>query len=466
MKRRYYLILLMLIAGSCRVGKDYRRPELNTPEQFRAQAHSDTTLQMLPAVKEFFKNQTLLALIDTAIIQNNELKIAVKNIESSQAVLRKVRLNYMPDLNAQINANHNISSANSLAGIGNEQFIGSRSVEDFSATLGLTWEIDIWGRIRREKEEAMSAFLQTQQVRRAVQTQLIANVANGYYNLLMLDQQLEIARQSWQLSNSTLNIIYAQYRVGEANGLAIKQAKAQLEVSAQLIPQIEQSIQIQENALSLLCGNYAKTIIRQSLNEREFSDISIDGFPVSALASRPDVHAAELGLRATNARVGITEALRYPALTISASGGLNSFKASNWFSIPGALFGSVASGLTQPVFQRGRLKLQYQQAMIERDKSVITFKQTVLQGYAQVSDALIMNQKLDEQFRAAENRQLALQEGIGSANVLFRTGMVNYLEIITAENSYLQTRLNVAQLSREKAGAIIELYRALGGGWK
>jgi NodT family efflux transporter outer membrane factor (OMF) lipoprotein len=466
MKPGYYLFLLILIVSGCRVGRDYQRPELALPGQFRTSEVIDTTLSDMPDVKSFFKNRALQVLIDTAIAQNNDMKIAVKNIESAQAVLKKVRLNYLPDLNAQITANQNISSANSLAGIGNEQFIGSRSVKDFSASLGLSWEIDIWGRIRREKEEALAGLLQMQQVRRAVQTQLVSDVANGYYNLLMLDQQLEVATQSWQLSDSTLAITNAQYRVGEANMLSIRQAKAQLELTAQLIPQIEQSIQIQENALSLLCGNYAHNIKREYAEKEQFVDISNAAYAVSLLAVRPDVHAAELALTAANARVGIAQALMYPALTITASGGLNSFKASNWFSIPGALFGSVAGGLVQPVFQGRKLKTQYEQTVIEREKAVITFRQTVLQGYMQVSDALIMNEKLDEQFLAAHRRQVALQEGIGAANLLFRTGMVNYLEIITAENSYLQTRLNVAQLSREKAGAVIELYRALGGGWK
>lgn len=466
MKIKYWFLPVLLAVTSCRVGRDYARPELNIPRQFRADVKIDTTMSVLPDVKDFFKNPTLQALIDTAIVQNNELKIAIKNIESAQTVLRKVRLNYLPDLNTQITGNHNISSANSLAGIGNEQFIGSRSVEDFSASLGLSWEIDIWGRIRREKEEALASLLQTQEVKRAVQTQLVADVANGYYNLLMLDRQLEIARQSWQLSDSTLAITNAQYRVGEANGLAIKQAKAQLELTRQLVPQIEQSIAIQENALSLLCGSYAQKIARQPWESDEFSDVSKAAYAVSLLSTRPDVHAAELGLQVANARVGISQASMYPALTITATGGLNSFKASNWFSIPGALFGTVAGGLTQPVFQRRKLRTQYEQAQIEREKAVISFRQSVLQGYAQVSDALIMNQKLDEQSGAAENRQEVLREGIDAARILFRTGMVNYLEIITAENSYLQTRLNVAQLSREKAGAIIELYRALGGGWK
>jgi len=156
----------------------------------------------------------------------------------------------------------------------------------------------------------------------------------------------------------------------------------------------------------------------------------------------------------------------YPALSITASGGLNSFKASNWLSVPGALFGSVASGLTQPVFQRRSLKTRYDQAVIEREKAVITFRQAVLQGYTEVSNALIISQSLNEQLLAAERRQQALQEGIGAASVMFKNGMVNYLEVLTVENSYLQTRLNLAQLAREKSGAVIEVYRALGGGWK
>ena len=466
MKIKFLPFLLVLIAGACRVGKDYQRPQLGMPDQFRTTHSTDTTLSQVPDVKSFFKDINLQALIDTAILQNNDLSIAVKNIESAQAVLKKVRLNYLPDLNAQITANQNTSSANSLAGIGNEQFIGSRSVKDFSASLGLSWEIDVWGRIRREKQEALAMLLQMQEVRRAVQTQLVADVANGYYNLLMLDRQLEIAVQSRQLSDSTLAIINAQYKVGEANLLSIRQARAQLELTAQLIPQIQQSIQVQENALSLLCGTYAHHIIRQPIQQEAILEISDEAYDVSILAVRPDVHAAELALEAANARVGIANAQMYPALSITASGGLNSFKASNWLSVPGALFGSVAGGLTQPVFQRRSLKTRYEQAVIEREKAVITFRQAVLQGYTEVSDALIINQSLNEQLLAAERRQQALQEGIGAASVMFKNGMVNYLEVLTVENSYLQTRLNLAQLSREKSGAVIEVYRALGGGWK
>ncbi|WP_149243609.1 efflux transporter outer membrane subunit [Dyadobacter sp. 32] len=466
MKIKFFLLILVLIISACRVGKDYQRPQLGLPDQFGTTHSTDTTLSQVPDVKSFFKDVNLQALIDTAILQNNDLGIAVKNIESAQAVLKKVRLNYLPDLNAQITANQNISSANSLAGIGNEQFIGSRSVKDFSASLGLSWEIDIWGRIRREKQEALAMLLQMQEVRRAVQTQLVADVANGYYNLLMLDRQLEIAVQSRQLSDSTLAVTNAQYKVGEANLLSIRQAGAQLELTAQLTAQIEQSIKVQENALSLLCGKYAQHITRQPIQQEDILDISDAAYNVSMLAVRPDVHAAELALVAANARVGIAQAQMYPALSITASGGLNSFKASNWLSVPGALFGSVAGGLTQPVFQRRSLKTRYEQAVIEREKAVLSFRQAVLQGYTEVSDALVINQSLDEQFLAAERRQQALQEGVGTAAVLFRTGMVNYLEVLTVENTYLQTRLNLAELQREKAGAIIGLYRSLGGGWK
>lgn len=438
---------------------------MNLPEKFRnapATAESVYTWD----IRSFFKNKALLALIDTAVKHNSDLLIAVKNIASSEAVLKKVKLNYLPELNGQLAGNHTISSKNSLAGVGNEQFIGKRDVEDFTASLGLSWEIDIWGRIRREKEEALAVYMQSQEVKKAVQTKLVADVANGYYNLLMLDEQLEIAKKNRSLSDSTVQLIQIQYKVGEASNLAIQQAKAQLEMTKQLIPQIEQSIALQENALSLLCGSYAGAVKRKAQPAEEFGYQQNDAYPVSILSARPDIRVAEFALRAANANAGVAQAAMYPALTITASGGLNSFKSSNWFTIPGSLFGVVAGGITQPVFQRRKLKTQYDQAVIEREKAVISFRQAVLQGYAQVSDALISKQKLDEQYVAAENREIQLSAGINTAGILFRTGMANYLEIITANNNYLQSRLQTVELYKNKAAARIELYRALGGGWQ
>ncbi|PKK35028.1 hypothetical protein BWI96_19060 [Siphonobacter sp. SORGH_AS_0500] len=466
MKAIYSVLVILCLLTACKVTRDYKRPDLQQPEQFRNAQVRDTTLRTLPNVQDFFANATLRSLIDTALAYNNDLRIAIKNIEYAQTTLKQVKLNYLPDLNAQLQVSRNRTARNSFAGLGNEAFIGTLNVNDFNVNLGLNWEVDIWGRVKRQKEEALAGILQNEALKRGVQTRLVADVANGYYNLLMLDEQLSIARHSEELSDSTVMITNAQYRVGEATQLAIQQAKAQLEETRQLIPQIEQSIIQQENALSLLCGSYAKGITRRAQLGQEFNLNHQQGYSVELLAARPDIHAAEYELRANNARLGIAEIALYPRLVITGQSGLTSFQVSNWLNVPGSFFWNIAGGLTQPVFQRRQLKTQIEQARINQEKAAINFQQAVLTGYTEVSNALVANQKIEEQIQHATKRRQALEEGIGSTELLFKNGMANYLEIITAQSNFLQSRLNVTQLEREKANATIELYRALGGGWR
>lgn len=466
MKAFYSLLLVFVLLTACRVSKDFKRPDTQTPRQFRNDQPADSSLATLPHLRDFFANPLLQALIDTALTSNNDLRIAIKNIEYAQTTLKQVKLNYLPDLNAQLQVSRNRTARNSFAGLGNEAFIGTLNVSDFSLNMGLNWEIDLWGRVRRQKEQALSDLLQNEAIKRGVQTRLVADVASGFYNLLMLDEQLKIAVHSQELSDSTVRITNIQYRVGEATQLAIQQAKAQLEATKQLIPQIQQSIIQQENALSLLCGQYAKAILRQAHTGPEFTINPKGGYEVSLLAARPDIHAAEYALRSANARLGIAQTALYPRLLITAQSGLTSFQASNWLSVPGSFFWNIAGGLTQPIFQRRQLKTQVEQARIDQERAAITFQQAVLTGYMEVSNALVANQKLEEQIQSATNRRQALEEGIGSTELLFKNGMANYLEIITAQSNYLQSRLAVTQLEREKASATIELYRALGGGWR
>lgn len=455
---------LALSFSSCGIYKGYQGTELKLPDYYR---YSDTVNvkndTVIYSTHDFFRNATLLALLDTALVKNSNLLIAVKNIESAEASLRTAKLNYLPDINAQINGNYNKYSKNSATGL---QIGGTREAEDYTLSAGMTWSTDIWGKIKWQKEEALAVYLQKQEVRKAVQTKLVADIAKGYYNLLMLDAQLEIAKKSKELSDSTLQIIQLQYRVGQANALGIQQVKAQLEQNSLLISQIEQSISLQESALSLLCGNYAKKIGRRLAAGEEFCKTPDEGYPVSLLAVRPDIQSAEFGLRAANARVGISHTEMYPSLSISLSGGLNSLTTSNWFSMPASLFGTVAGGITQPVFNRGKLKAKYKQALIEREKEVIAFRQAVFEGYSQVSDALKSKQEVEKQLIFAQNREKVLQESIQTSNVIFKTGMINYLEIITAQSNYLQARLQTAQIYTSKIATNIELYYALGGGWK
>lgn len=463
MKLKYIFILsVVLVATSCKVGKNYQRPDLALPENYR---HNSSVNMPADTViyppHTYFRNEALLSLLDTAIAKNNDLLIAVKNIEAASWSLKAAKLNFFPELNAQVNGNYTHASKNSATG----QAGGSRITQDYNLSAALTWDIDIWGKIRRNNEAALAAYLQTEEARKAVQTRLVADVAKGYYNLLMLDEQLNIARQTRELTESSLSVTKKQYEVGDANILAIKQVEAQLEQNNLLISQIEQSVFSQENALNLLCGNYAKEIVRRSASDDEFRIIPTDGYPVSALVARPDVRAAEYALRVANAKVGVAQAEMYPALNISLTGGINSLKTSNWFSIPASLFGTVAGGLTQPIFSRGRLRTNLEQAKIEREKEVINFRQKVLEGYSEVSNAINNRQELEKQYIFALNRVRSLENGVKSANVLFKVGSVDYLDIISVQSNYLQARLESTQIYTNKAISNIDLYYALGGGW-
>jgi len=237
--------------------------------------------------------------------------------------------------------------------------------------------------------------------------------------------------------------------------------------AAQLIPQFEQNISIQENALRILAGELPNSISRNTtLNQVSFPDGLSTGIPSSLVSRRPDVRSNELQLTVANANVGITKAQLYPSLAITASGGVNSFRASNWFNVPASLFGVVSGSVLQPLLQHKELSTQYQVAQIDRDKAVIRFRQSVLTAVGEVSDALVKVEKLKDQQAIAANRVQTLQHATANANMLFKNGMANYLEVITAQSNVLQSELELASIKTSELNAVAELYRALGGGWK
>lgn len=462
----YAFLALVAFLSACKVSKDIPVPKSATPEAFRGATGSDTSSIAALPVKQFIREVELQELVDTALARNYDLQIAVKNIESSELLFKQSKLGNIPSLNFQVTANSNRPSDNSLNGLSTSQFLKTSHVEDYNANLGLSWEADIWGKIRSQKQAALATYLQTNEAKKAVQTRLVANVAQGYYNLLMLDAQLLIAKKNLALNDSTLRIIHMQFDAGQVTSLAIQQAEAQQTVAAQLVPQLEQNVGIQENALRILTGKLPSAIERKrSLDQMEVGDNLAVGVPSAMVSRRPDVKASELGLSIANAKVGVSKASMYPSLTITASGGLNSFKASNWFNVPASLFGLVTGGIAQPIFQRKELRTQFEIAKVEREKAVLQFRQSVLNAVGEVSDELIKQEKLQQQYRIASTRVETLQKAVKNANLLFRNGMANYLEVITAQGNLLQSELDVATLKTARLNSMIELYRSLGGGW-
>lgn len=461
------LAVLLLGLGACKVGRDYQRPETPSPAQFRTVTTSDTSSIADIDWKKFFSDTTLQGLISRGIAYNYDLQLAIKRIDVATAQVKQSKLSLLPDLSLQITAQTQRPSDNSLNGISTQSFLGTNHLEDYNANLSLTWEADIWGKIRRQKEATMALYLQTYEGARAVQTQLVANIAEGFYNLLMLDEQLEIARKNLALSDSTLQVTRLQRDAGDVTSLAVEQSQAQQQSTAVLIPQIEQNIALQENALSILTGESPHAIVRTvTLTSLSLPQDLPVGLPAAVVSRRPDVRANEMALVAANAQVGVAQGSLYPALVISASGGLNSFKASNWFNIPGSLFGTVAGGLTQPIFQRRQLKTQLEIAKVQREQSVLQFRQSVLNAVGEVSDALVKVDKLKQQQEITAAQVDTLHHAIRDAQLLFRSGMANYLEVITAQASSLQAELSLADIRRQQLSNVVVLYRALGGGWK
>lgn len=469
----YLLFTLFLFLAGCKVSKDIETPQPELPTAFRSSdeaiptVEADTSSIADMEWKQFFPDTNLQALIDKAITGNYDLQAAIQNIEAARLLVKQSKWNNVPQADLYVSAASTIPSENSLNGLSARNFLGTTHIEDYNAEVSLSWEADIWGKMKNAKREALAEYLITEEARKAIQTDLVAAVAQGYYNLLMLDAQLAIARKNLELGDNTLRMVKLQFDSGQITSLAVEQTEAQRLRAAQIIPMLEKEIIIQENALSILTGALPGEISRNATLDLDplHNNLAV-GLPASILSHRPDVKAAEYGLKAANARVGIAKSYMYPALRITAGGGVNSFQANNWFNVPASLFGIVAGSVAQPLIEGKRLRTQYEIAKVEREKAVITFRQSVLIALGEVSDAMVSVEKLKEEQEVAAARVAGLQKATTDAGKLFNNGMANYLEVITAQGNVLQSELELATLKRNQLVAVARLYRALGGGWR
>ena len=463
-------VLLLFSIISCKVGKEYQRPDLELPKQFNSTeviTFADTSSIADIEWKVFFTDPTLTDLIQKGLQYNHDLLIAIKRIDIATLRSKQAKSLQYPTVDLTVTGQISRPSDNSLGGISIKSFLGKSYVENYNAAVNLSWEADIWGKIRGQKAIALTEYLQTTEAAKAVQTQLVADIANGYYNLLMLDKQLEIAHTNYVLNDSFLLATRLLKNAGLGTALAVQRAESQLQTTALLIPDLEQSIALQENALQELTGQLPGTIRRQaSIDAFTVPDDLSTGVPVAMVSRRPDVRANEMALMIANEDVGIAKANMYPALSITAGGGIESFMASNWFNVPGSLFGIATGAIAQPIFRRKELKTQYEIAKVQREQNVIQFRQSVLQATIEVANALVQAEKLKQQKEIAASQVDTLQHAVINAKLLFRSDMANYLDVITAQGAALVADLNLASIKRQELEARVELYRSLGGGWK
>ncbi|WP_228448355.1 MULTISPECIES: efflux transporter outer membrane subunit [unclassified Chryseobacterium] len=463
-----YIAFISGTAVSCGVQK-YEQPEVKMPETFRSDSVVVEQNENIAKIsyKDFFKDPVLVGLIDKAMVQNNDLQVALKQIEFASLAYTQSKWGNVPTISATANANINRPSDNSMNGMMAGQFMGKRYMEDYTAALNFSWEADIWGKIKGRKEQALADYLKTQEAAKAVKTQVVAAVVQGYYNLLMLDTQLEITKSNLTYADNTLKFLVKQQELGLTTALAVQQQEIVKDQILKTIPAIESSVATQENALSLLTGSMPEKIERKtSLNTVQSPDHIAAGVPSELLSYRPDVKTAELEVRKSAAAIHIAKMSMYPSLNITAQGGVNAFQISKWFSVPGSLFGMAAGAIAQPILNGKQLKTQYEQSKVLADQAEIGFKQSVLKAVGEVSDALVQIQKLEEQQKIAERLVVKSGEAVKKADLLFKYNSATYVEVIMAQTNKLNAELELASLKAQRLNAITALYRSVGGGWQ
>jgi outer membrane protein, multidrug efflux system len=469
---RYPLIAVTFAAvllSSCTVGPKYVRPTVTTPENFRApeplpssQAASLADLKWF----EVFKDEKLQGLVRTALEQNYDLRDAVARVEQARANLGITHSNQLPQLSTDGNLQITRLSRNGDFPLP-VSFVPNQNRNWGQAMLNLlSFEVDIWGRLRRATEAARANLLNADENRQAVVTTLVSDVASAYFNLLQLDYELEISQRTLQTRRDSLRLVRERRGGGVATLLDLRQAEQLVSSAAQIIPTLKQQVEQTENQISLLLGKNPDGVIRgRKFMEQEMPPEVPTGLPSALLERRPDIRAAEQALIAANANIGVAKAAYFPQLTLSGLLGGQSTQLSSLFSGPNSAWTFVPQ-ISQPIFAGGRLKSGVKLAEAQRDSALAQYEKTIQTAFGEVSNAIIAHQRTRESRREQETLVAALQDRKRLAYIRYRGGVDTQLNALDADRDLFQAELALAQIRLNEQLSIVQLYKALGGGWQ
>ncbi len=451
------------LLGGCTVGPEYRRPEVAVPENHRGLpgAPPQESLADLPWW-QVFDDPTLQSLIRDAVAGNYDLRIAASRVMEARAQAGIAKSFLYP----QIGASGGFVTRQ-LPRLSDPPQAGEdRTTQNWNVVADLSWEIDLFGRIRREKQAAVARYLATEEGRRGVLIALVGEVASTYFSLRELDLELEIARGTLALNDETVAFYSRRLAGGVSNRLELDQAQANRAVTASTIPDIERRIALTENALNALLGRLPGPIPRGTvLTDWRFPPRVPAGIPAALLERRPDVLQAEQRLVAANADVGAARALFFPTISLSGSLGGLSHDLSEVLKSDSILY-SLGAGIFQPIFQGGRIRRNYEANQARFEGAVAEYQKAALNGYREVADTLVTIQKLGEARTEQEKGVAALQDAGTLVRARYDTGLSNYLEILIADQALFQQQLLLARTRGAELQSLAQLYRALGGGWQ
>jgi multidrug efflux system outer membrane protein len=460
MRRLVFVSVLVLALGGCAVGPNYVRPTVDTPPSWRM---TDAEAKDLANTSWWgqFNDPVLDNLVRVALQENLDLQIAAARIDEFAGRYGFVRADLFP----QVGGNAAAGRQRFTEETGNTNPPGTNfTLSNYSATLGATWELDVWGRIRRATEAARADLVGSEEGRRAVILSLVGSVAGSYVNLRDLDRQLEIAKETAKSRGDSLELFKLRFEGGFTSEVEYVQVKSQYEETMATIPAIEKAITQQENALSVLLGRNPGPIPRgKTIDQLALPSVPA-GLPSDLLARRPDILQTEQTLIAANARIGVAKAAYYPAIGLTGFLGSASTDLSNLFTGPARVW-SYSAPVSLPIFTAGKIAGDVQAAEAIQRQALAGYRKAIQTAFREVDDSLVDQARTREQLAAQANQVQALQKYVELSQLRFDNGYASYLEVLDAERSLFNVQLSYTQNQGVLFQAMINLYKAMGGGW-
>ncbi len=463
MKKFAALASMLVLFVGCTVGPNYRRPKTDVPATYRGLAPDQASQSEAASLGdqkwwEVFQDEQLQQLIRTALEQNYDVRIAATRILQAEAVLGITRADQLPTVTG------GASTANQRSP--RSKVIPPIESSPSQVNLALVWELDFWGRYRRATEAARANLLASQWARQEVISTLVSNVAGAYFQLRELDLELEISQRTLTSREDSLKLIKLLADHGAISMLDVRQAEQLVFTAGEQIPSLERRIEQQENFISTLLGKNPDAVPRgRKLTEQPHAPQVPAGLTSALLERRPDIRQAEQQLIAFNARIGVAKAAYFPQIALTANAGYQSSALGSLFTGPAGLW-NFGGSLAQPIFEGGRLRNNVRLTEAQKEEAVLFYQQTIQQAFREVSDALIAYRK-DQEFRQQQEQLTgSAQDAAHLSDIRYKGGATSYLEVLTNQTNYFAAELNLAQAHLNELLALVQLYKALGGGWQ
>jgi multidrug efflux system outer membrane protein len=456
------MVVATAVLAGCAIGPDYKRPVVAEPPTFRGQATAEAASLADVPWWELFQDSRLLALIQEALARNYDVGIAAARVREARANLGVARSDLYPSFDYGVSAGRGKVTPGVAGSPGGP---AARASNFYSATMPASWELDIWGRIRRSNEAARATLFATEEARRGVWLTLVSDVAQAYFELLELDVQLEIARNSTDAYQRTYDLFLDRFRLGVASKLETSRAQGALGAARANIPQLESEIVAKENQIGVLLGKAPGPIARGTpMYEQPVVPAVPAGLPSALLERRPDLRQAEQQLVSANARVGIAKAEFFPRLSLTALFGAASPEVTALTGGSSTIW-AVAGVFSGPLFNAGRTLGTYRASIAQWEQARLQYEQAVLVALQEVSNALTALSKLNDAETGQSTAVTALAEAVEHATDRYRQGLANYFEVLEAQQQLYPAQNTLAQIRRDRLLAYVQLYKALGGGW-